>query len=91
MLFHPFVFKQVHIISISSNSFTIIKIVKFLCKCRAGASFHDGLAGLFNHLFFQLMLDREIKRSERQGRPVTLALVDIGGFGRYNFKHGYIA
>ena len=58
---------------------------------RNRTSFYDGLTGLFNHGFFQLMLDREIKRSERQGRPVTLALIDIGGFSRYNLKHGYPA
>jgi putative two-component system response regulator len=56
-----------------------------------GASIYDGLTGLFSHSFFQLMLDREIKRSERQGRPGTLALVDIGGFNRYNLTHGYTA
>ena len=56
-----------------------------------GTSLHDGLTGLFNHGFFQLMLEREIKRSERQGRPVTLALIDIGGFSRFNLKHGYPA
>ena len=54
-----------------------------------GTSFHDGLTGLFNHGFFQLILDREIKRSERQGKPFTLALVDVGGFSRYNLKYGY--
>jgi putative two-component system response regulator len=55
----------------------------------AGSSFQDGLTGLFNHGFFQLILDREIKRSERQGKPFTLALVDVGGFSRYNLKYGY--
>lgn len=62
-----------------------------LYREETGASLHDGLTGLFNHGFFQLMLDREIRRSERQGRPGTLALVDIGGFSRYNLKHGYLA
>jgi putative two-component system response regulator len=57
----------------------------------AGATFQDGLTGLFNHGFFQLILDREIKRSERQGKPFTLALVDVRGFKRYNLKHGYPA
>jgi putative two-component system response regulator len=56
-----------------------------------GTSFQDGLTGLFNHGFFQLILDREIKRSERQGKPFTLALVDLGGFSQYNLKHGYPA
>ena len=54
-----------------------------------GTSFQDGLTGLFNHGFFQLILDREIKRSERQGKPFTLALIDVGRFSRYNLKHGY--
>ncbi len=54
-----------------------------------GTSFQDGLTGLFNHGFFQLVLDREIKRSERQGKPFTLALIDVGRFSRYNLKHGY--
>ena len=54
-----------------------------------GTSFQDGLTGLFNHGFFQLVLDREIKRSERQGKPFTLALIDVGGVSRYNLKYGY--
>jgi putative two-component system response regulator len=62
-----------------------------LYREETGAPFYDGLTGLFNHGFFQLMLDREIKRSERQGRPVTLSLLDVGGLSRYNLKHGYIA
>ena len=51
--------------------------------------FIEGLTGLFNHGFFQLLMDREIKRSERQGKPFTLVLIDVGGFSRYNLKHGY--
>ncbi len=60
-------------------------------QAETGAPFSDSLTGLFNHGFFQLMLEREFKRSERQGRPVTLALVDIGDFTRYNLTHGYPA
>jgi putative two-component system response regulator len=56
-----------------------------------GTSFYDGLTGLFNHGFFQLILEREIRRSERQGKPFTLALVDVGGFSRFNLKYGYPA
>jgi hypothetical protein len=52
-------------------------------------SFYDGLTGLFNHGFFQLMMEREIKRSERHGKPLSLALIDIGGFNLYNVKHRY--
>lgn len=49
----------------------------------------ENLTGLFNHGFFQILLDREIKRFRRQARPLTLALVDIGNMGRYNRKFGY--
>lgn len=49
----------------------------------------ENLTGLFNHGFFQILLDREIKRFRRQTRPFTLTLVDIGNMGRYNRKFGY--
>jgi hypothetical protein len=62
-----------------------------LYREETGTSFYNGLTGLFNHGSFQLMPEREIKRSERQGKPLSLALLDIGGFNRYNLKHGYPA
>jgi putative two-component system response regulator len=60
-------------------------------KHEVGAPFTDGLTGLFNHGFFQTVLEREIKRSQRHGCPFTLALIDIAGFNRYNLKTGYRA
>jgi putative two-component system response regulator len=52
------------------------------------ASFTDGLTGLFNHGFFQLALDSEVKRSRRYGAPFTLALVDVDSFAGYNRHFG---
>jgi putative two-component system response regulator len=54
-----------------------------------GTPFLESLTGLFTHGFFQLILDREIKRYARQGNPFTLALIDLGSFSRFNRKHGY--
>jgi putative two-component system response regulator len=51
-----------------------------------GVPFTDSLTGLFNHGFFQISLDREVKRSKRHGDPFTLALIDIDSFSHYN-KH----
>lgn len=48
----------------------------------------DSLTGLFNHGFFQICLDREIKRSERHGTWFTLALIDIDWFSGFNRRHG---
>jgi putative two-component system response regulator len=52
------------------------------------APFTDGLTGLFNHGFFQLALDSEIKRSRRYGKPFTMALIDVDSFATYNRHYG---
>jgi putative two-component system response regulator len=70
---------------------TIEEHLKVEYEEEVGAPFIDSLTGLFNHGFFQTVLIREIKRSERQGRPFTLALIDIAGFNRFNLKTGYRA
>ncbi len=51
--------------------------------------FKDSLTGLFNHGFFQISLEMEVKRSRRYGGPFTLALLDIDSFNGYNRKHGH--
>jgi putative two-component system response regulator len=56
-----------------------------------GAPFLESLTGLFTHGFFQVILDREIKRFARQKNPFTLVLIDLGAFGRFNRKRGYSA
>jgi len=48
----------------------------------------DSLSDLFNHGFFQICLDREIKRSERHGTWFTLGLIDIDWFSGFNRRHG---
>ena len=55
---------------------------------QTGAPFTDSLTGLFNHGFFQITLEREVKRSERHGEPFSLALIDIDSFAFYNKRHG---
>ncbi len=53
-----------------------------------GASYTDALTGFFNHGFFQIYLEREIKRFERYGTPFVLALIDVDSFFFYNHRHG---
>jgi putative two-component system response regulator len=55
-----------------------------------GAPFTDSLTGLFNHGFFQIILDREIKRSERHGGSFTLAFIDLDSFADYNRRCGSV-
>ena len=59
-------------------------------ETETGAAFADSLTGLFNHGIFQIALDREIKRSDRHGGPLTLALIDLDSFADYNKRHGSV-
>ena len=59
-------------------------------ETETGAPFTDSLTDLFNHGFFQIVLDREINRSDRYGEPLTLALIDLDSFADYNRLHGSV-
>ncbi len=49
----------------------------------------DGLTGLFNYRYFRTLLDREYKRAARYKRPLSLILLDIDYFKRYNDTNGH--
>jgi diguanylate cyclase (GGDEF)-like protein len=50
----------------------------------------DGLTGLYNHRHFQDMIEREMRRSQREGRPLGLLLLDLDHFKMYNDRFGHI-
>jgi putative two-component system response regulator len=50
--------------------------------------FTDSLTGVFHHGFFLNILTREIKRSVRYHKSISLALIDIDAFSVYNKHHG---
>lgn len=49
----------------------------------------DGLTGLYNHRFFQDTLDKEIERTERYQRPLSLVMMDIDFFKKINDTYGH--
>ncbi len=51
----------------------------------------DGLTGLYNLRYFYETLEKEIHRSERYGRPVSLIILDIDDFKAYNDLYGHLA
>lgn len=51
----------------------------------------DALTGLANRRLFDLTLQRECQRACRQQRPLSLLLVDVDHFKRYNDSHGHAA
>lgn len=50
----------------------------------------DSLTGLFNRAAILAALDRELARSQREGRPVGVLLADIDHFKSINDSHGHL-
>lgn len=63
---------------------------------RAAAQMHsrlarvDALTGLGNQRAFDDALGVELARAEREATPVTLGLVELGGIGGINARHGHL-
>jgi diguanylate cyclase (GGDEF)-like protein len=49
----------------------------------------DGLTGLYNHRHFQESIEKEIRRCDREGRPLSLLLLDLDHFKQYNDRYGH--
>ncbi len=54
-------------------------------------SVRDPLTGLFNRRYMEESLDRELRRAERQGKPLGIILLDIDHFKRFNDSLGHDA
>lgn len=52
-------------------------------------SITDGLTKLHNHRYFQDELARAFEESERYGRPLSLAMIDIDFFKKVNDTYGH--
>ena len=50
----------------------------------------DALTGVANHGHFWASLETEFTRSQRHGRPLSLALIDVDHFKAYNDEHGHL-
>jgi two-component system, cell cycle response regulator len=51
----------------------------------------DGLTGLYNHRHFHERLALEVERSGRTGSPLTLFMIDVDHFKKYNDRNGHPA
>lgn len=75
-------------------------ILKFLSSGHIEAQYHetiysmmisDGLTGAHNRRFFLDALERELARSVRHKRPLSLVIFDIDRFKLVNDTHGHLA
>jgi diguanylate cyclase (GGDEF)-like protein len=51
----------------------------------------DGLTGLANRRYLNQVLEQEIKRAARGRQPLTVIMIDIDYFKRYNDHYGHLA
>lgn len=49
----------------------------------------DGMTKLYVHRYFQLLLDKEIKRSSRHNKKFSLIMMDIDNFKSFNDTYGH--
>lgn len=49
----------------------------------------DALTGIYNRRYFDLALERELRRAQRSGGEVSLLLMDIDSFKAYNDHFGH--
>jgi len=54
-------------------------------------SVHDPLTGIFNRKMLFDRLDEEISRSERSGKSLSMAMIDIDNFKKINDAYGHMA
>ena len=49
----------------------------------------DGLTGLYNHRYFYDRLNQEFARAQRYGLPLSLLMLDVDDFKRFNDRYGH--
>jgi len=52
-------------------------------------AFRDGLTGLYNHRYFQDLMDNELSRSRRYKKPFSLMMLDLDYFKKINDEYGH--
>jgi len=60
-----------------------------LYKMMEHSAYTDGLTGLYNHRYFQVRLQEELRRIKRNKSKLSLMMLDIDNFKNYNDTNGH--
>jgi diguanylate cyclase (GGDEF)-like protein len=78
------------VLSLLNEAETALEMADMYRKLRA-LSVTDGLTGLLNHREFYERLDREVDRAKRYAHTLSLLILDVDDFKRYNDRFGHPA
>ncbi|RZS58281.1 GGDEF domain-containing protein [Sphaerotilus mobilis] len=80
---------EIELTLLSAQRGRIIEEVEQLQAKLRDASVRDPLTGLFNRRYLDATLRRELHRAHREGRPLSLMVVDADHFKRVNDHYGH--
>ena len=74
--------------SLAAHSITAIENAVLFERTRRQTVI-DGLTQIYNHRYFQRMIEVEYKRAARYNQPITLFMLDVDNFKNFNDKYGH--
>lgn len=82
---------EIHFLSTLAVGLAIALVNAKLYSKTRELSVRDELTQLYNRRHFQEVLPLEIKRAKRFGKPLSLLMIDIDHFKKYNDRWGHLA
>lgn len=80
----------VPVVSLANEASMALEVVELHDNMRK-MSITDGLTGLFNHREFYQQLRRELERARRYRHTVSLLIIDVDDFKKFNDRFGHLA
>ena len=72
------------------NKLDVIKKINFMYSHTRQLSLTDALTGLYNRRHFENTVEREFSRAERYGCDLTISIIDIDFFKKFNDTYGHL-
>ncbi|HKK15618.1 MAG TPA: diguanylate cyclase [Gammaproteobacteria bacterium] len=77
-------------IRIRLQNFELVESLRESNRQLSELSTIDGLTGIANRRHFDELLEKETMRAKREGKPISLLMLDIDFFKQYNDEYGHL-